>query len=241
MILALGGFVGALTNNDYFAMQWVVVICSWSPTIVLFALSKKILKGITLKSFYKNTFRDKVSLSSFFFSTLIIVGIYLLSVVLCGFIISDSFMLNISISFPAIIYSLIFSVLQGASGEESGWRGYLCPILVEKCGFSKGNIILGLIWTFWHLPLWFLSSGYSGWMLLQYIVAFILCIVSFSILIGWVQLRCRNLFLAFWMHFLFNFVLTTCSIDILTPITIMSVCYFIIAVIIVVKEKNDAS
>lgn len=238
MILVLGGLVSAVTKNNSFAMQWVVVVCSWAPTIVLVVLSKKILNGITLKEFFKGAFRDKVSLSCFSISTFIIVAIYFLSVILYGFVATNSFSVNISISFPAVILSLIFSILQGASGEELGWRGYLLPRLVDNCGFTKGNIILGFIWTFWHLPLWFISSGYHGWMLLQYIASFILCIVSFTVLIGWIQQKCRNLFLAFWMHFLFNFLLTTLSVDILVPMTFMGVGYAVVAVVIVMASKR---
>lgn len=243
MILALGGLVVTITNNNSFAMQWVVVICSWSPTIVLVALSKQILNGIALKEFFKRVFRDKVSLSCMATSTFIIVGIYFLSVILSGFVATNPFSDSISISFPAIVWSLIFSILQGASGEELGWRGYLLPLLVDNYGFAKGNVILGFIWAFWHLPLWFISSGYNGWMLLQYIVVFILFAVSFTILMGWIQQKCRNLFLAFWMHFLFNFLLTMLSVDILLPITFMSVSYAVVAVVIVIasKRQNKAS
>lgn len=238
MILGIGGLVSTLTNSNYFAMQWVIVICSWSPTIVLFILSKKILNGVTLKQFYKSLLSEKVTFSIFSLCTLIILSIYFFSVVLYSFIASKSFSVNISIMFPSIIWSLIFSVLQGASGEESGWRGYLLPQLVQHYGFSKGNVILGLIWAFWHLPLWFISSGYSGWMLVQYIVVFIAFAISFTILIGWIQQKCKNLFLAFWMHFLFNFLLTTLDIDLLIPLTIMSIFYVVVAVIIVAVQKK---
>lgn len=233
MILSIGGIVSMLTNSNYFAMQCVVVICSWTPTIVLIALSKKILEGMTLKEFYKKAFRDKLSLSISCFATLIITLIYFLSVILYRLILRNSFSINISITFTSILWNLIFSVLQGASGEESGWRGYLLPRLVHNYGFNKGNILLGFIWAFWHLPLWFISGDYSGWLLIQYIVVFIIFTVSFTVIIGWVQYRCKNLFLAFWMHFLFNFLLTTLKVNTLILITIMSIFYFIIAVIIV--------
>ena len=146
MILTIGGLVSMLTSSDYFAMQWMMVICSWSPTIVLFALSKKILKGTTLKEFYKDLLREKVTFSGFSLGTLIIVAIYFSSVLLYSLITSNPFSFNISITFPSIIWSLVFSILQGASGEESGWRGYLLPQLVQNYGFSKGNVILGCIW-----------------------------------------------------------------------------------------------
>ena len=239
MILIIGGLVSMLTSSDYFAMQWMMVICSWSPTIVLFALSKKILKGTTLKQFYKDLLREKVTFSGFLLGTLIIVVIYFSSVLLYSLITSNPFSFNISITFPSVIWNLIFSILQGASGEESGWRGYLLPQLVQNYGFSKGNVILGFIWAFWHLPLWFISSGYSGWMLIQYIVVFIIFAISFTILMGWVQQKCRNLFLAFWMHFLFNFLLTTLTVDLLVPFTIMSIFYVVVAVIIVAVSKKQ--
>lgn len=238
MILGIGGLVSTLTNSNYFAMQWVVVICSWSPTIVLFVLSKKILNGVTLKQFYRGLFGEKVTFSIFSLCTLVILSIYFLFVVLYIFITSKSFSVNISSMFPSIIWSLIFSVLQGASGEESGWRGYLLPRLVQNYGFTKGNVILGFIWAFWHLPLWFISSGYSGLVLVQYIVVFIVFAVSFTILIGWIQQKCKNLFLAFWMHFLFNFLLTTLAGDLLIPLTIMSIFYVVTAVIIVAVQKK---
>lgn len=238
MILVLGGLASTVTNNS-FAMQWVVVVCSWAPTIVLVVLSKKILNGIPLKDFLKGAFRDKVSLSCFSISTFTIVGVYFLSVVLSGLVEKNSFSASISIPFPAVIWSLIFSVLQGASGEELGWRGYLLPRLEDNYGFAKGNIILGLIWAFWHLPLWFISSGYHGWMLLQYIASFILCIASFTVLMGWIQQKCRNLFLAFWMHFLFNFLLTTLAVDVLLPMTFMGIGYAVVAVVIVMASKRQ--
>lgn len=237
MILVIGATVSVITNSNYYAMQWVVVVCSWSPTIVLLIMFKKLFHSITIKEFYKNAFKDKLSLSSFSFSTIIILSVFFISMLFYSYVRKDSLFHNLSITAPAIFWSLLFSVFQGASGEESGWRGYLLPEMSKKYGWVKGNIILGFVWAFWHLPLWFISSGYSGLELIQYIVVFITFVVSFAILIGWIQLRCKNLFLAFWMHFLFNFLSTIVSVDILTPMMIMALLYLGIANAILIRTS----
>ena len=53
---------------------------------------------------------------------------------------------------------LVFLVLPLGIGEEYGWRGYLLPRLLPL-GEIRGTVILGIIWTFWHLPVLFLRQG----------------------------------------------------------------------------------
>lgn len=44
------------------------------------------------------------------------------------------------------------------AGEELGWRGYALPRLAARLGLGWSNILLGVIWASWHLPL-FLIEG----------------------------------------------------------------------------------
>lgn len=164
--------------------------------------------------------------------------IFGLSMVVHSFVNNTPFSFSLKFLFPTFLPSLLFTTLQGASGKESGWRGYLLPKMEEQYGFTKGNLILGLIWAFWHLPLWFISSGFNGLNLIWYICVFIVLAISFTILIGWFQKKCRNLFLAFWIHFLFNFFTTFLNSDILVPLTIMMCFYAITAIIILIKNRK---
>jgi uncharacterized protein len=41
----------------------------------------------------------------------------------------------------------------GPLGEEPGWRGFAQPRLQERFGTARALLILGVLWTFWHLPL----------------------------------------------------------------------------------------
>lgn len=44
--------------------------------------------------------------------------------------------------------------------EELGWRGTLLPELVKENKSLIGSaVIVGVIWVFWHLPLWFIQGN----------------------------------------------------------------------------------
>jgi uncharacterized protein len=47
----------------------------------------------------------------------------------------------------------LFMVVLGGGQEEIGWRGYAMPLLESRYGLWTGNLVLGLVWSLWHVPL----------------------------------------------------------------------------------------
>jgi uncharacterized protein len=50
----------------------------------------------------------------------------------------------------------------GPLGEELGWRGFLGPIIFDKFSTFKASIIMGVIWSAWHLPLFIFEDWRGG-------------------------------------------------------------------------------
>jgi membrane protease YdiL (CAAX protease family) len=99
---------------------------------------------------------------------------------------------------------IIVNFLAGPTGEELGWRGFALPRLLERHSPLKAGITLGVIWDFWHLPLW-ITSGYTSVNLLLYCLYFSIGIISLSVLMTWIFCRTSNSLVPMVVtHFSFN-------------------------------------
>lgn len=98
-------------------------------------------------------------------------------------------------------------VVGGTLQEEYGWRGLLLPLLLErysglKFSGSISAVLIGIVWSVWHLPLFFMEgTGQSHFPFWLYMTILVL----FSCLITYIYHKTnRNLWSAFILHTMFN-------------------------------------
>lgn len=77
----------------------------------------------------------------------------------------------------------------GGGQEELGWRGYLQPELEERVNLLLASILVGIIWAFWHWPL-FVLPGYPQNDLS--IVAYTLFVIPQSIILTWIYYQSQG-------------------------------------------------
>lgn len=67
----------------------------------------------------------------------------------------DSVLKKAKVSFPELILTQIFVV----NAEEFGWRGLAQPALQGHADLLVASLIVGVLWTFWHLPMFFVKDS----------------------------------------------------------------------------------
>jgi uncharacterized protein len=85
-----------------------------------------------------------------------------------------------------VVNFLLVFLIGGPLGEEFGWRGYAQPALQDRWGWRSASLLLGALWTLWHLPL-FYSIGTAqshlpmGW--------YALSAIASSVVFAWLYNR----------------------------------------------------
>ncbi|MBD2078871.1 type II CAAX endopeptidase family protein [Leptolyngbya sp. FACHB-17] len=82
----------------------------------------------------------------------------------------------------AVLNFILVLLIGGPLGEEFGWRGYLLPRLQRRFNALWASLILGIIWSTWHLPLFFTPGTVQQQLP---IVLFFLNTTALSILFTW--------------------------------------------------------
>jgi uncharacterized protein len=98
------------------------------------------------------------------------------------------------------------AVLGGAVAEETGWRGYALPRLLKTRSALTSSIIIGVIWSAWHLPI-SLVPGANFPVPLNPMLAFvfILSVSIISIVMTWLYSNTKgSIFLCYLYHVLIN-------------------------------------
>jgi len=108
---------------------------------------------------------------------------------------------------PMLALFVYIFFLGGPLGEEPGWRGFALPRLQRRYGPLVGSLILGPIWAFWHLPIFWIPAWNFPPTILN-IVMFVTAATAFTVAMTWIFNNTKgSLFIAVLVHTSFDTVL----------------------------------
>lgn len=87
-----------------------------------------------------------------------------------------------------IITGGLFAFLNGvpAAGEEFAWRGFLQQQLQERIGTVNGVVLLGVIWSMWHLPAQLAGYNYPHHPVIGSLLLSPLELIGVSLYFAWI-------------------------------------------------------
>lgn len=174
--------------------QTLFILGGSSPTIFAFVFIFKKAPTKTKKDFISKLFSIHHSLIFWFFAILtpIVIGAFfqIFTIILTDY--SFSSMNPFYTFFMILIVSILFGGL-----EEVGWRGYLQESLMPKISLIPLSIIIGVIWGFWHIPLFFIKevSHYDF-----AFIPFLLGAIMFSTFLSWLYAKTKSILLVVLFH-----------------------------------------
>ncbi|MDW7674931.1 MAG: type II CAAX endopeptidase family protein [Bacillota bacterium] len=215
-----------------------LTIGSWGPNIAAFIVLGFIMKK---KSRIKDLLKDwcRWNINIFWY----VVAVSPVAVAFLGLglykVFHGSIPLSEEIVNPvALIVSLILSLVTGATGEELGWRGFALPWLQTKMNALFASIVLGVIWSLWHLPLWFAGLGFESMSFGAYMIVG----VSFSVIVTWSLNNTKgSMVLASLLHMFLNFSLIIFKDEVFPYFASAFAVYAIVIVIIYGPKKLSKS
>lgn len=167
---------------------------------------RKIYPKVSLIDYIKRQFSERIRLSSILWVVIIQLAIFLGTLMFIASARNVPVKSLVTTSWVTLLVLFGDGLIRGPLGEELGWRAFVLTELQKKFNPLKSAIIVGVLWGFWHTPLW-LMSGYSGMQLVKYIVYFLVTIIATSIIITAFYNLNRNLLIPIIIHQLVNYLL----------------------------------
>jgi membrane protease YdiL (CAAX protease family) len=208
LLILFGIVVVGTLHVDPNAQPWTVwivtILGSWMPSLSAAIVVRATQGPEAVAGLFAGLVRFKLP-ACWYLASLIPLGVVGLAVL--GYRLSGGAPEGSTpLTFPIWFHLLVINLLTGPTGEEPGWRGFALPRLLERYSPLKAGIMLGLMWSFWHLGLWLIASGYTGINLLVYILAFTVTIMAVNLLMVWIYQHVPGSLAPMVVaHFVFNF------------------------------------
>jgi membrane protease YdiL (CAAX protease family) len=115
--------------------------------------------------------------------------------------------------FPLWSVGGVFLLLLVAGlGEETGWRGHLQPLLQQRMRPIAAMLVVALIWTAWHAPLFAILGSYRGFTPVT-LVGLLIGLAAGAIVLGWLYNRTGSVLAVAVWHATFNLTTATQAAD----------------------------
>lgn len=135
------------------------------------------------------------------------------------------------------VFFLINTLLGGPIAEELGWRGYAQEMLQRKYNPNISGLIIGFLWSLWHLPLIiFLPKAVGSVPLLAYIPL----MTAMGVIFSWLYNKTKgSVLLAILLHGGMNFAHGFLGAAVFSNSKLLSIQVSLIIILAIILSKRN--
>ena len=223
---------------------------AWGPSIAAIVLTLVNTGKVGIKKLFKKLLIWRVHFKYYFFSIFAILIIGLLSVIIYGLFGGELPDIAIVLKRMGLeagdlglallllpIFFLINTLLGGPIAEELGWRGYAQGLLQEKYNPNRSGLIIGFLWSMWHLPLFIFLPKAVGAIPIW---AYIPLMTAMGVIFSWLYNNTKgSVLLAILLHGGLNFAHGFLGADVFSDLKLLSIQVFLIIVLAILLSKRN--
>ncbi len=223
----------SLSGADVTTSAWAVAyhLGGWSPSVVgVILLYRTTQSREERRDFWRRTvdFR-RISLGWYLVILLLLpalaFGATFLDALVSGTPPEFLMLRDIAANPLLLVFLVVAALLLGPIAEELGWRGYALDRLQARWGPLASGVALGVIWGFWHLPLFFMrgTPQYVAGVGSPFFWVFLGVGLPLAVLMTWAyNHNGRSILSAILVHFAMNF-----SLNLVYPISDRAFVYYL--------------
>jgi uncharacterized protein len=242
--------VDALGSQDILPFRLplpLMIVMGYMPTLAAVIVVGQTRGRQGIRALFRKLLIWRVGLRWYLFAIFGMAVLNVLAILIYNRVVPEADLSILSERFPVTsplqaVLSLIpmFLVITIVNGEELAWRGYATPQLQARHSALTASLIMGVIWTIFHLPLFFTRTGSSqaDWPFASFLVS----TVAITVLYTWMLNHTRgSVLLAYLFHGAANTWTQVFSIDHADPLVgwILDALLVLLAVIVVAFEGRE--
>jgi len=146
----LSGMQSGITGFIIITMYRGITVAS-APAWAMLILLKKHNQIKGFKDFFLRIFKTEKKTRTVIATVAFFSGYFIVCMLSCQYL-GDTWYFAL-FALPWLAAGII-----GGGLEELGWRGFLQPALEEKLPYVVAALCVGVIWSVWHVPGWFVQG-----------------------------------------------------------------------------------
>jgi membrane protease YdiL (CAAX protease family) len=185
-----------VTAYGHLPFMLLYMLGGLGPTIAAYAAVLATRAHSPLKEYHSRLLRWRVAGWWYVIAVGLPLTLALVGVGVAG-LVDPGFAKGLSVRPWCVFFPLFLVMIAGGGLEELGWRGVAQPEMERRLGRMAAALCVGVIWSVWHLPLFFLP-GVS-----QYganFGVFAIGLVGGALILAWLYARTQSILLCILFH-----------------------------------------